>query len=259
MPKRCAARGWIQVPGLVLIVVAITVRAAVVVVLQSHLVPHSTFEHGEIAANLLAGRGFAVRFLGAEGPTAQQAPVYPLLVAAASVLGGIESPRSLLILELGQALLGGLLVASVLSLAREVAPGRPWLATVAALIAALHPSLVYAATHVQVAALAATLLTATLAAAFRAGRTGRDRDSLGAGLLLGLLALTDPILALAAPGMAWAVVLGQGISRASRPIMLTARRPWSWPLGSSGTPASTASLSRSRAPSDMPFGRAIVP
>ena len=50
--------------GLVLIVVAIVVRAAAVLVLQSHLVPHSTFEHGEIAANLLAGRGFAVRFLG---------------------------------------------------------------------------------------------------------------------------------------------------------------------------------------------------
>jgi hypothetical protein len=97
----------------------------------------------------------------------------------------------------------------------------PRFAQLAALIAGLHPSLVYAATHVQVAALAAVLLTATLAVAFRAGRTGRDRDALGAGLLLALLVLTDPILALAAPAVAWAVVRGQGVRRASRLIVLT--------------------------------------
>ena len=152
----------------------------------------------------------------------RQAPVYPLLVAAAYWLGGIGTPYALLILELGQALLGGLLVAGVLALARSVAPGRPRLAILAGLIAALHPSLVYAATHVQVAALAATLLTAALAVAFRAGRTGHDRDALSAGLLLGLLALTDPILVLVAPGLAWAVVLGQGVRRAARPITVTA-------------------------------------
>src|SRR5579863_38658 len=123
MPEWCVARRRRQ--ALVLIIMSIVVRAAAVTVLQSHLVPHSTFEHGEIAANLLAGRGFAVRFLGSDGPTAQQAPVYPLLVAAAYWLGGNGTPRALLILELGQALLGGLLVAGVLALARTVAPGRP--------------------------------------------------------------------------------------------------------------------------------------
>ena len=139
-----------------LIVVAVLARAAAVVVLQSHTVPNSTYEHGAIAANLLAGRGFAVKFLGADGPTSQQAPVYPLVVAAAYAIGGAGTPRALLILELGQAVLGGLLVAGVLMLAREVAPGRVWVARSAGLIAALHPTLVYAATHVQVALLAAT-------------------------------------------------------------------------------------------------------
>jgi hypothetical protein len=222
MLGRDAAHDWPRASGRVLIVLAIAVRAAAILVLQSHTVPHSTFEHGEIAANLLAGRGFAVRFLGTDGPTAQQAPVYPLLVAAASAFGGVGTSRAFLILELGQALLGGLLVASVLALAREVAPARPRAALIAGSIAAVHPSLVYAATHVQVAALAATLLTAALASAFRAGRTGRAPDALGAGLLLGLLALTDPILALVAPAMAWAVVLGQGMRRALRPVVLTA-------------------------------------
>src|SRR3954471_18103792 len=107
-----------------LILLGIVARVAAVLVLQSHTVPHSTYEHGAIAANLLAGRGFSVRFLGAEGPTSQQAPVYPLVVAAAYALGGVETPRALLILELGQSALGGLLVLETVRLARAVAPGR---------------------------------------------------------------------------------------------------------------------------------------
>ncbi len=188
-----------------LIALGVAVRVAAVLVLQSHTIPHSTYEHGEIAESLLAGRGFSVRFLGAEGPTSQQAPLYPLLVAAAYAVGGVGTPRALLILELGQALLGGLLVASVLALAREIVPGRPRVAWVAGLIAALHPTLIYAATHVQVAALAPWLLTATLASAYRAGRTGRSRDAGITGLWLAALTLTDPILALVAPGVAWAI------------------------------------------------------
>ena len=51
-----------------MIALAIVGRVMAVWVLQSHLVPRSTYEHGEIAANLLAGRGFAIKFLGADGP-----------------------------------------------------------------------------------------------------------------------------------------------------------------------------------------------
>src|SRR5512135_1901517 len=93
----------------ILIVAAIAARAAAVLVLQSHTVPNSTYEHGEIAANLLAGHGFSVRFLGARGPTSQQAPIYPALVALTYAVGGAETPTALLILELGQAILGSLL------------------------------------------------------------------------------------------------------------------------------------------------------
>ncbi|AGA27511.1 hypothetical protein [Singulisphaera acidiphila] len=203
-----------------LIILAVAVRVAAVFVLQSHKVPHSTYEHGEIAENLLAGRGFAVRFLGSDGPTSQQAPIYPWIVAGAYAIGGVETPRSLLILELGQAVLGGLLVAAVLALAREVAPGCPWVGWLAGSIAALHPTLVYAATHVQVALLAATLVTAALALAYRTGRTGRDRDALVTGSLLALLGLTDPILVLVVVGVGWAIVMGRGIRGAVRPLGL---------------------------------------
>lgn len=206
-----------------LIALAIAARAAAVLVLQSHHVPRSTYEHGEIAANLLAGRGFSVRFLGADGPTSQQAPVYPFLLAGAYAVGGVEAPGALLLLELGQAALGGLLVLGLLRLGRELAPDRPGVALLAGLIAAVHPTLVYAATHVQVALLAATLVTWSLALACRAGRTGRAGDAAVAGFTLALLTLTDPILALVAPGMAWAAANGRGGWRASaRPMAIAA-------------------------------------
>ena len=204
----------------VLIVLAVLARAAAVIVLQSHTVPNSTYEHGAIAENLLAGRGFAVKFLGADGPTSQQAPVYPVIVAAAYAVGGVGTPRGLLILELGQAALGGLLVAGVLMLAREVAPGRVWVARSAGLIAALHPTLVYAATHVQVALPAATLLTFALACGYRTGRTGTLRDAFLTGAVLALLILTDPILGLAAVGVGMAVACAGREGRGDRRALL---------------------------------------
>lgn len=203
-----------------LIVLAVAARVAAVLVLQSHLVARSTFEHGEIAANLVAGRGFTVRFLGAEGPTSQQAPMYPCLVAAGYAVGGVGTPRALLILELGQSILGGVLVAAVMRLAREAAPGYPWVAALAGLIAAVHPTLVYAATHVQVALMAATLLTAALACAYRTARTGADRDALATGALLALLVLTDPILGLALAGAGWVVIRERRLAGAVRPLGL---------------------------------------
>ncbi len=204
-----------QDAGLVLL--AIAVRAAAVLILQSHHVPRSTYEHGEIAANLLAGHGFSVRFLGARGPTSQQAPIYPALVALAYAVGGAETPAALLTLELAQAILGGLLVLGVLRLAREVAPHQRAVSVAAGLIAALHPTLVYAATHVQVSLLGATLLTWTLVCAFRTGASGRSASALTTGALLAAVTLCDPILALGGAGALWAIVQGrsaQGRSRA---------------------------------------------
>jgi hypothetical protein len=191
-----------------------------VLALQSHTVANSTYEHGEIAANLLAGRGFSTRFLGVQGPTSQQAPAFPLCVAAAYALGGVGTSSALLLLELGQAALGGVLVSGVMALAREVVPGRRWVEWTAGLLAALHPTLVYAATHVQVALLAATLLTWTLTWAYRAGRTEKLLDAALTGVWHGLLGLTDPILMLAGVGVGLAILQGLGLRRAIRPVAI---------------------------------------
>lgn len=200
------------------VLLAVLSRAAAVLVLQSHTVPRSTFEHGEIAANLLAGRGFSVNFLGVDGPTSQQAPVYPFVVAGAYAIGGVETPTALLILELGQAALGGVLAWLTMVLVRQLAPGRPGMATIAGLIAAVHPTLVYAATHVQVAGLAAVLVLLVLVLGGRVARTGRTADAAACGLAAAVLVLTDPILGLVAPGVAWIVARGRGGFGAVRPL-----------------------------------------
>jgi hypothetical protein len=203
----------------ILVMLGIVVRASAVIVLQSHTVPRSTYEHGEIAANLLAGRGFSMHFLGSDGPTSQQAPVYPALVALAFAVGGVDSPGSLLILELGQSVLGGLLVLGVLKLCRGIAPNNPQLGWLAAAVAAVHPTLVYAATHVQVALLAATLLVWVLAWAYRTGASGSSIDAGVTGGLLGLLALTDPILSLGAIGVLSAIWIGPTGAKQQKPIV----------------------------------------
>jgi hypothetical protein len=200
------------------IVLAVAARVAAILVLQSHTVPRSTYEHGEIARNLLNGQGFSIRFLGADGPTSQQAPAYPMLVAAAFAVGGIEAPESLLILQLGQAILGGLTALAAMLLVSEVAPSRPRMAIAAGLISAIHPTLVYSATHVQVAGLAAFLVTFAFVMAYRSARTGAIPDQVATGLVLGLLVLTDPILGLIAPGIAWAMLQGRGLVRSIRPL-----------------------------------------
>ena len=188
-----------------IIALAIAVRAAAVLVLRNHEVARSTYEHGEIAANLLQGRGFSIAFLGDDGPTSQQAPIYPLLVAGAYAIGGVETPRALLLLELGQSVLGGILVWGVMRLTRRIATESPAIPAAAGFITAVHPTLIYAATHVQVAGLAATLLVWTLDWGYRTGESRRPRDAAITGGFLALLALTDPILSLAMIGIACAI------------------------------------------------------
>src|SRR5262245_65825562 len=93
-----------------IIALAIAVRVVAALVLRNHEVARSTYEHGEIASNLLAGRGFSSGFLGADGPTSQQAPIYPLVVAAAYAIGGSGTPGALLHLEPAQCVPAGALV-----------------------------------------------------------------------------------------------------------------------------------------------------
>ncbi|HET6883690.1 MAG TPA: hypothetical protein VFI31_26285, partial [Pirellulales bacterium] len=188
----------------VLAMVALGVRLLAVCLVGGR-VPASgiTYEHGEIAENLLAGRGFSVTFLGTSGPTSQQAPFYPLLLAGVYRLFGVDTWASLLAVQLLQAVAGTLLVLCVVWLAWSLVPDWPSLGSTAGWLAAFYPSHVYMVTHFQVALWAALALTALVA--WVSWPVGKHRwmKAAASGVMAGGLLLIDPILALALPWVAY--------------------------------------------------------
>lgn len=187
---------------------ALALRVAAIFALDSHHVAF-TYEHGEIAENLLAGRGFTVRFLGGEGPTSQQAPAYPILLAAIYAALGTGAP-ALLAMQLLQAVAGTILVLVTVWLVWTLLPNQRPIGWMAGLLAAVAPPHIYMVTHIQVVTWAALGLTAMLALALspRVARSGWG--IVATGVTIGLTLLFEPILALAAPLAAW------GIWRANR-------------------------------------------
>lgn len=182
---------------------ALGLRGAAIFVLDSYHTAF-TYEHGEIAENLLAGRGFTVKFLGGEGPTSQQAPGYPFLLAAAyAVLG--TGPAALLAVQLLQAVAGALIVLLTVQLAWTLLPKRPEIGWIAGVLVAIAPPHIYMVTHIQVVTWATLGLTAMFALAL-SPRVAQSRWGLVAiGIVIGVTLLFEPILALATPLAAWGV------------------------------------------------------
>ncbi|HVX09841.1 MAG TPA: hypothetical protein VHC22_01445 [Pirellulales bacterium] len=226
----------------VLTIVALAVRlAAIWLVGGREPASGITYEHGEIAENLVAGRGFSVNFLGSSGPTSQQAPFYPVLLAVIYDLCGVDSATSLLVVQVLQAVAGTLLTLCVVWLARSLLPDWPTLAATAGWLAALYPSHVYLVTHFQVAVWAALVLTALLAWVAWSGGCHTWSKALATGLLSGGLLLIDPILALALPAVAYLswrrdrdMVVGDG--------RWTVFGAWAGRMGRLATIAATAAL-----------------
>lgn len=187
---------------LLLLPLALTLRlAAVALLFTPHAAP-ITYEHGAIAENLLAGKGFAVKFLGIEGPTSQQAPLYPLLLASLYRLFGTGSYAAIVALQLLQCAAGTAVVACAIWLARSLAPARAEIAWLAGFGSAVYPPHIYAVTHVQVAIWAALGLTLLLAVVASPRWRVPWLQPAAAGLIAGLLLLIDPIMAVALPVVA---------------------------------------------------------
>ena len=186
--------------GLLLLAgLALGLRVWVVAGLSAEHAGPLGFEHGRIAENLLAGRGFSIEFLGTEGPTSQQAPFYPLLLAAAYWCFGVATPQAVLAVQLLQCVVGTALVLAVVWLGWSLVPQRPGVGWVAGLGAAVYPTHLYMVTHLQVAVWAALLLTLLVATVVSSRCQATTGGALLAGSLGGLLLLVEPILALALP------------------------------------------------------------
>jgi len=201
--------------GLVLLAaLALGLRVGVVLALRGDHAAPVTYEHGRIAENLLAGRGFATEFLGAEGLTSQQAPFYPFLLAAAYACFGVETPGAILAVQLLQCVAGTGLVLAVVWLGWVLVPDRRSCGWVAGLGAAVYPTHLYMVTHMQVALWAALILTTLLAVVMSTRWRATWQGSILAGCLAGALLLVEPILSLALPVCALAFWLGEGVAAA---------------------------------------------
>lgn len=218
-----------QTLGLILLaVLAIGLRMALVLALSGEHSRPLAYEHGRIAENLLAGRGFSIEFLGVAGLTSQQAPFYPVLLAAVYGLLGVNTPGAILAVQLLQCVAGTILVLAIVGLAWQLNDDRR-VGWVAGLAAAMYPPHVYMVTHLQVALWAALLLAVLLWVA-----TTRWHSMLWQATVLGvlsaLLLLVEPILALTLP-----------IAAATLAVRwLAADRPW--PLASAIQPVALAAV-----------------
>lgn len=201
---------------------ALALRLAVVYALPQHMDRPQTYEHGEIARNLLAGRGFVVTFLGQEGPTSQQAPFVPLLLAAVYSVTGIDSVESLVTFQVLQCLAGVALVLCTSWLAWSLYPADRRIGWCAGWSVAVFPTHVYMVTHVQAASWAATCLVALWAVIAAWRKTHPWRAACCGGILAGLLLLVEPILALTLPFAAWWLLQAQ---RTRGATLLIAVRP----------------------------------
>lgn len=210
---------------------AFALRLGVVAALWSDHAAPVSYEHGRIAENLLAGRGFSIELLGAPlQPTSQQAPFYPFFLAAIYACLGVESPAAILAVELIQCLAGTGLVLAVVSLGWSLAPDRPAIGWLAGIGAAVYPTHLYAVTHLQVAIWAALVLTLLLAVVASPRYRATWRGASIAGALAGVLLLVEPILAIALPFCALAFWLGE----------LHGRRPNARPACPNGAPERTS-------------------
>jgi hypothetical protein len=143
-----------------------------------------------------------VRFLGVEGPTSQQAPLYPTLLAVAQAFFGQNG--ALRAIEWLQGCCGAAIALVVALLGWTLFPTQRSIGWGAGWFAALFPPHVYMATQIQVVVWASLLLTLLLALAVRSNPGGGTGRAATLGAIAGVLLLVEPILALALPIVALA-------------------------------------------------------
>ena len=196
-------------PVIGIAVIAFLLRfLALLILINADVSKIYTYEHGEIARNMLEGKGFSVRLLGTWGLTSQQAPVIPFTLAACYAVLGTESSAAHWLFLLVQAVQGALSAVGGMLLARNLFRDSKWPSYAVGLGVACSPPLIYAVTHIQVASTAILLNIWLFVGLIRVRSSLSLRDALWTGILLGLAALTDPILVLAgvAASISWILI-----------------------------------------------------
>jgi 4-amino-4-deoxy-L-arabinose transferase-like glycosyltransferase len=154
------------------------------------------WESETIAINLLKGKGYVFPFFGIEYFSYVE-PVYPYLCAAIYAL----TNHSWLALGMVHVFLGTLLVWLVFTCGRHVASTNA--AIVAALIAAIHPGLIFYTTKFHNFVIDSVLFLAVLAAVLKFSPRRVWRSLIGLGVLIGITVLTRPTILVCLPMICW--------------------------------------------------------
>lgn len=170
------------------------------------------FQYDMLARSLAAGEGYRwyaqadldlvrsyidVDFVAADYDprgilTSFRAPAYPFLLAAVYTLSGLE--WRLFAARLANALLGALLAPMTYALARRLFPQHEKAARFAGLALAVYPMLLIYPLALATENLFFPLVLGGLLALLRAAQSGRERDWLLAGALLGAATLTRSVI-----------------------------------------------------------------
>ena len=198
-----AERGW---SGswivIVIVLLALFVRLGAVVADSSYEPANDALHFDLIATSLASGSGYGDAFLlGAEGPSAYRAPLYPATLAAVYAVFGDHSWTAG---RVANALIGTALVALLGLVAFQLWGRRVGL--VALGLGAIHPTLVLFGSGLQLEPLLAALLLASLACALQHRRQPWGlRWPLAAGVALGLAVLTRETGIVMLPVIVWLV------------------------------------------------------
>ena len=177
---------------LTLCLAAFALCVGAIVVLQAWEHPNA-FEHSGIADSLLKGHGFSRGEWGYYGPSSNQAPTYPLLLASLFGIFGVASSAAYAAAMIINAMVGAGTVWLTYLLARTFGARRS-VAVTAAFLCAVWPTQIYAVTNVQAITFISAAIPALIVLFYRSIRTGRLGACIGFSVLAGFSALTEPVL-----------------------------------------------------------------
>jgi len=184
----------------VLFAFALAVRLVAVFYLHSYDLPMHLSEHDGIAAHLVLGDGFAYRPVHGISYlqlTSWMAPLYPFFLAGVYLLLGMNTPAAYLSIELLQALSSAFGCLFVYWIGRKLWSHR--VGEVAGFIMALYPPLIYSVTRIRPITFIVDLLALEVLLVLQLSEKPRTGIAVAAGIVIGLLALLEPVMLIFAP------------------------------------------------------------
>lgn len=194
--KSCCRGSWLVVG---IFVLALALRVGAIGYLSKYALA-SFAENRSIALSMSVGQGFSLSEFRYLGPTSQKPPVYPMLLSVAYRVFGSDQHLAHFVMLGLNAVLGAVSALLLMRIIRQIT-ARHDIALLGGFIFAIWPTQIHAATYLQGLTLSCTLLLSAIALWQIAPLKPNTWRWIVAGLLLGIMALTESTLTLFAIGL----------------------------------------------------------